>query len=162
METTPIVKPAPQQFPIHRAPLSELDPAWKIVDEYYEAVHVIARDSKPDFAATYFIDGAGVWLASSTQGIVGCIALRPLATIPHSAEIKRLYVQPAFRGHNIAASLYSALELYAREFSLHWLYLDTAAAMTAAQIFYSKLGFEPCPRYNDNPQAALFMRKKLL
>jgi GNAT superfamily N-acetyltransferase len=52
-----------------------------------------------------------------------------------------------------------ALEKYAREFGYKWLYLDTAANMKTAARFYERKGFLSCERYNDNPQAAIFMRK---
>ncbi len=42
-----------------------------------------------------------------------------------------------------------------------WLYLDTTDDMVAAQRFYAALGYELTTRYNDNPQATIFMRKDL-
>jgi len=33
--------------------------------------------------------------------------------------------------------------------------------MKVAARFYEKKGFERCERYNDNPQAAIFMRKTI-
>ena len=152
---------AQNQFTVQRVPAEERDDAWKIVQEYYEAAGVVARDARDDFAHIYFQDGAGVWLASLENSVVGCIALRPLATIAHSAEVKRLYVQPRLRGRGIAAALYQALELYARGCGYEWLYLDTTNEMVAAQRFYAALGYELTLQYNDNPQATIFMRKDL-
>jgi GNAT superfamily N-acetyltransferase len=146
---------------VHRAGREEIDAAWQIVSEYYDAAEVVARDSKEEFAANYFGDGAGVWLACAVGKTVGCIALRRLASIQDAGEVKRLYVRLEFRGHGIAAGLYEALEAYAAEIGYQFLYLDTAAGMRAAQHFYKLLGYQDCPRYNDNPQASLFMRKKL-
>jgi ribosomal protein S18 acetylase RimI-like enzyme len=148
-------------FHVHRASTDEMNLAWKILEEYYEAAKVQARDSRDDFEKVYFQDGAGFWLASKEKAVIGCIALRPLANFNNSGEIKRLYVQPVFRGLGVASVLYDALEAAAKEHGYHWLYLDTASDMTAAQKFYRQLGFETCDRYNDNPQAAIFMRKKL-
>ncbi|MHB8502883.1 MAG: GNAT family N-acetyltransferase [Candidatus Acidiferrales bacterium] len=148
-------------FTVQRVPADECDAAWKIVKEYYEAAGVIARDARDDFARIYFRDGAGVWVASMESDVVGCIALRPLATIARSGEVKRLYVQPRLRGRGIAAALYRSLELYARERGYEWLYLDTTAEMVAAQRFYAALGYELTQRYNDNPQATIFMRRDL-
>ncbi len=50
---------------------------------------------------------------------------------------------------------YFAMADYAR------IYLDTASQMVAAARLYERNGYERCGRYNDNPQAAIFMRKKL-
>ena len=149
------------QLSVHRAAAEECDAAWKIIEEYYEAAGVLARDAREDFARTYFGDGAGVWLATLENNVVGCVALRPLAGIAHSGEVKRLYVQPPYRGRGIAALLYESLELYARECGYEWLYLDTTDEMVAAQRFYATLGYELTTRYNDNPQATIFMRKDL-
>jgi GNAT superfamily N-acetyltransferase len=149
------------QLTVERVSLESIDAAWKIMEEYYEAASVVARDSREDFARLYFGDGAGVWLASLAKKVVGCIALRPLPAIANSGEVKRLYVQPKFRGHGIAAALYRSLELYARSHGYQSLYLDTTDEMIAAQKFYAALGYQPAPRYNDNPQATIFMRKDL-
>ena len=146
---------------VHRVPAEDCEVAWKIIEEYYEAAGVLARDAEDDFARIYFRDGAGVWLATVDDRVVGCIALRALASIAHSGEVKRLYVQPRFRGRGIAAALYEALDIYARECGYEWLYLDTTEKMAAAQRFYTALGYEFTPRYNDNPQATIFMRKEL-
>ena len=72
-----------------------------------------------------------------------------------------MYVQPANRGRGIAAALYGSLETNAENFGYQHLYLDTTDEMLAARSFYEALGYESCPRYNDNPQATLFMRKEL-
>lgn len=149
------------RFNVHRAPVEECDAAWGIIEEYYEAAVVVARDAREDFARIYFLDGAGVWLATLENNVAGCVALRPLEAIAHSAEVKRLYVRPRFRGRGIAAALYRALELYARERDYEWLYLDTTDEMLAARRFYASLGYELTTPYNDNPQATIYMRKKL-
>ena len=57
--------------------------------------------------------------------------------------------------------LFIDLEEYARERGYEWLYLDTTDEMVAAQRFYAALGYELTTRYNDNPQATIFMRKDL-
>ncbi len=151
----------PCQLSIRRVPAKDTEAAWNIIEEYYEAAGVIARDTKDDFARIYFCSGAGIWLAFLEDHIVGCIALRSLRAFPDSGEVKRLYVQPQHRGSGIAAALYQALELFARECGYQSLYLDTTDEMVAAQRFYSALGYKSAPRYNDNPQATIFMRKEL-
>lgn len=45
--------------------------------------------------------------------------------------------------------------------SADWLFLDTGADFTAAQSLYRERGYEACERYNDNPQAVFFYRKRL-
>jgi ribosomal protein S18 acetylase RimI-like enzyme len=146
---------------VRRVTSEESNAAWEIVEEYYEAAGVVARDAKDDFERIYFRDGAGVWLATIADTAVGCVALRSLAKFAHSGEVKRLYVRPQHRGRGIAAALYQSLEKYARERGYEWLYLDTTDEMVAAQRFYAALGYEKTSSYNDNSQATIFMRKDL-
>jgi GNAT superfamily N-acetyltransferase len=146
---------------ISRAGLSDLDDAWAIVTEYYDAVGVVAREDRPGFIDAYFSHGSGVWLARTAEGkVIGCIALRPLA-VPSSGEVKRLYVQPAWRGHGIAGLLLDALHDYAAAFGYQWLYLDSKDDLQAAIRFYERRGYHSCERYNDNSQATVFMRKHI-
>jgi GNAT superfamily N-acetyltransferase len=78
-----------------------------------------------------------------------------------SGEVKRLYVKPAMRGRKIADGLLGALEEYAVAFGYRTLYLDTKDDLLAAIKFYERHGYERCERYNQNPQATIFMRKGL-
>jgi GNAT superfamily N-acetyltransferase len=147
---------------VWRAAQEDLETAYKIVQEYYEAAVVLARDSFDEFARLYFSDGAGVWLARYEESVIGCIALRALPEYPFSGEIKRLYVQPAHRKAGVAQSLLENLEAYAVTFGYQWLYLDSAPGMDDAVRFYRRNGYETFSRYNSNPQATVFLRKSLV
>jgi GNAT superfamily N-acetyltransferase len=142
---------------ISRAGPGDLDQAWAIVTEYYDAVDVVAREDRPGFSSAYFSEGSGFWLARSGVKVVGCIALRPLDAFTASGEVKRLYVQPASRGQGIAGLLLDAVHEYARTAGYEWLYLDSKDDLAAAIHFYERRGYRPCARYNDNPQATIFM-----
>ena len=91
----------------------------------------------------------------------GCVMLRPLHEIPQASEVKRLYVRPAFRNLGLAHALMQAAEDHARREGQHWLYLDTKDDLHDAIRFYLSTGYTHCPRYNDNPQATIFLRKRL-
>jgi len=116
---------------ISRAGPQDLDQAWAIVTEYYDAVAVVAREDRPAFCSAYFSEGSGFWLARSSEKVVGCIALRPLDTLPAAGEVKRLYVQPASRGQGIAGLLLDALHEYAGTAGYQWLYLDSKDDLAA-------------------------------
>ncbi|HLZ13304.1 MAG TPA: GNAT family N-acetyltransferase [Candidatus Acidoferrum sp.] len=146
---------------IRKAGLPDLDAAFRIVEEYYAAARVVARDTKAEFQQYYFAERAGIWIASIKQNVVGCIALRELPEIPRSGEIKRMYVRPAHRGQGIAQSLLAALEQFASNAGYDSLYLDSATGMDVAIRFYRRHGYEPCERYNHNPQAAVFLMKRI-
>jgi len=87
--------------------------------------------------------------------------LKRLGPIPLAGECKRLYVRPKARGRRIADKLLDALEDFARSNGLRWIYLDTYDDLKAAIALYRKRGYVPCERYNDNPQATVFLRKSL-
>ena len=135
--------------------------ALQILNEYYEAVHVTLRDAPGALQSLLDDPASAMWLAKLTDEAVGCVVLRDLPSIPHAAECKRLYVRPAARGRHVATLLLDALEEHARNLNLKWIYLDTYDDLRPAIALYERRGYERCARYNNNPQATLFMRKRL-
>jgi GNAT superfamily N-acetyltransferase len=131
------------------------------VSEYYEEAGVQVREERAEFREQYFAEGAGVWLAGTGSEAAGCIALRKLGSLENCGEIKRMYVRSAHRGKGVAERLLGALEQYARNYGYVWLYLDTTGSMRAAGRFYERSGYLLCERYNENPQATIFMRKRI-
>ena len=87
--------------------------------------------------------------------------LRKLGTILFAGECKRLCVQPAARGRRIADKLLDAQGDFARSKGLRWIYLDSYDELKVAVALYRKRGYVSCARYNDNPQATVFLRKNL-
>jgi ribosomal protein S18 acetylase RimI-like enzyme len=75
-------------------------------------------------------------------------------------ECKRLYVVSDYRGHGLASRLMDHVEDVASRVA-DWIYLDTGGEFTAAQSLYRARGYEVCERYNDNPQAIFFYRKRV-
>jgi GNAT superfamily N-acetyltransferase len=152
---------AGRNFVIYLAAEAEIEAAYAIVQEYYTVASVVVRENQEEFRGQYFGEGAGVWLVEADSEAVGCVALRRLPCAAQAGEIKRMYVRQPYRGLGIADLLLEALERYAVECGYKWLYLDTAADMKAAARFYARKGFQACESYNENPQAALFMRKEI-
>lgn len=92
-----------------------------------------------------------ILLARSAAGEpVGCIAFRPMTT-PGVGEIKRLYVRPEARGHDLGRRLAEEIITFARGAGYHRIVLDTLASMASAQRLYLSLGFQPTEAYYDNP-----------
>jgi DNA-binding MarR family transcriptional regulator/GNAT superfamily N-acetyltransferase len=135
--------------------------ALAILQEYYEAVHVVRRDTPASVRKILGSPASGMWLAHIGDEVVGCVVLRKLESIPQAGECKRLYVRPSARGNRVSDKLMDALEASARDEGLEWIYLDTYDDLTAAIALYERRGYERCERYNDNPQATLFMRKQI-
>lgn len=81
---------------------------------------------------------------------VGCVALRPLP--PHGlCEIKRLYVRPQARGHDLGRRLAEGVITCARDARYTRILLDTLGSMHAAQRLYASLGFRPTMPYYESP-----------
>lgn len=87
--------------------------------------------------------------------LAGCCALRPLdgADYPNAAEMKRLYVRPAFRGLGLGRQLTEAILDLARNAGYACVLLDTLDDMASARTLYEDLGFEEVPPYYHNPIA---------
>jgi len=130
-----------------------------LLQEYYEAVSVIQRDTPAAIRKIIDTPCSGMSLAYLGEKAVGCVVLRTLGSIPFAGECKRLYVQPAVRRHRIADKLLDAQEDFARNNGLRWIYLDSYDDLKVAIALYRKRGYVSCERYNDNPQATVFLCK---
>lgn len=151
-----------RQEPVRIVRIGKIDDdALALLHEYYEAVHVVQRDAPGSVQKLIDAPASGLWLAYLGDEAVGCVVLRKLKSMPRASECKRLYVKPAARGNRIADLLLDAQEAYARSEGIEWIYLDSYDDLKAAITLYERRGYERCERYNDNPQATLFMRKYL-
>lgn len=75
----------------------------------------------------------------------GCVGIRPLAE--GVCELKRLYVDPAFRGLGVGRELALAAIRAARKIGYRKILLDTLPAMRIAVKLYRELGFAEAPAY---------------
>jgi len=90
----------------------------------------------------------------------GCVALRPFDH--ETAEMKRLYVRPRYRGTGLGRALTEAILEEARTRHYTAIRLDTLPQMTTAIALYRSLGFRDIPPYCTNPfPGALFLELQL-
>ncbi len=94
-------------------------------------------------------------LAWVDGALAGCCALRPFdaSDYANAAEMKRLYVRPAFRGLGLGRLLAEGILDAARAAAYHCVLLDTLDDMEAARALYEDLGFVEIPPYYHNPHA---------
>ena len=146
---------------VFRATQDEAATAFSLIEEYYEAIGVVVRDGRE--ALEHYLESpeSPIFLATVNGEPAGCVMLRPLPQVPGALEVKRLWVRTQFRRHGLAARLMLACEDFARAEGCAWLYLDTKDDLEAAIRFYLASGYEHCARYNDNPQATIFLRKHI-
>lgn len=93
----------------------------------------------------YVSPRGAIWLARADDAEIGCVALRPLPG--GTGEVKRMYVDRAWRGRGVGRALLETLIAHARAIGYRQLRLGTIADMTAARSLYHSLGFVPIDRY---------------
>ena len=99
-------------------------------------------------------------VAEVEYSLAGCVALKPLTD--QIAEVKRLYVRPAFRHLGLGEQLLRAVADAAYRLGYTTIRLDTLPSMTAAIHLYQRLAFVPIERYNDIPEpGALFFELRI-
>jgi len=97
----------------------------------------------------YARPGGVVLIAWDGAEAAGAIAYRMFE--PGVAEMKRLYVRPAYRGSGLGRELANELIEEARARGYRTVMLDTLVSMQAARELYRDLGFVPVEPYYDNP-----------
>jgi GNAT superfamily N-acetyltransferase len=165
-----------------RACSEHLLQAQILINEYYEALNIVKRDTPEEIAIFLTEDsGSATWIAfaeneEGKQVPAGVVVLRPLEAESHPTlrdikpvqgdkpllkECKRLYVRDKYRGLRIAHQLLDPMEAYAKEKGTKYIYLDSKDDLESALALYKKRGYTACERYNTNPQATIFLRKEL-
>ena len=108
-----------------------------------------------DLSKAYPAPLGGIFLARDGDVVGGCCAIRPLPDVDYSnaCEMKRLYVEPAFRRLGLGRDLAEAVIEFARDTGYQHLLLDTLDEMETARSLYHDLGFVEVEPYYHNPIA---------
>ena len=88
-------------------------------------------------------------LCKINNEFIACVAIRKINA--HTAELKRMYVHPAFREQGIGKNLLIKAIAFAKETNYSVIRLDTLNYMTPAINLYKKIGFYEIPAYYSNP-----------
>ncbi|GAA2334374.1 GNAT family N-acetyltransferase [Dactylosporangium salmoneum] len=92
---------------------------------------------------------------------VGCAGFRTFVEDETTAELKRMYVAPEFRGRGVAKALLLAIEGAAREAGRRRIWLETGTAQPEAIGLYERCGYiriEDFGHYKGYPDVRSFGR----
>lgn len=115
------------------------------LDAYFRAGWGEAADHYKQYHTLDGMACAAVAYIEGTPAACGCWR----AFDPVTAEIKRMYVRPAYRRQGIAGKIVAALEQHAAASGCHRAVLETGAEMPDAIAFYEKQGYRLVPNYSD-------------
>ena len=93
---------------------------------------------------------------------IGCGAFRKFDE--QNAEIKRMFVQPEYRGHGIGLNIVRELELWAKESNYTTCILETGKKQPEAISLYKKAGYTIIKSYGQykNVENSVCMMKAVL
>ncbi len=124
----------------------------------------VTRYGGPDEAAVdpvEFVPPVGLFLVAEVAGVpAGCGAWRVHG--PGVAEVKRVYVEPAFRRQGLAQLLMAELEDAAAAAGHRSVVLNSGSEQPEALALYAALGYTPVPGYGvyaDAPGAVFLGRQ---
>ncbi|MCR6712022.1 MAG: GNAT family N-acetyltransferase [Demequina sp.] len=132
-----------------------------------QQAELFARYGEPDADADFALDMPPDALVTSLVALteegepVGTALLRwsPFDSGAGSAEVKRLYVRPQFRGEGIARELMASIEAAALRAGAVSVVLETGVEQPEALGLYTSLGYdriEPYGEYMDDPRSVCF------
>ena len=139
------------QFPADRTALVALIreyAAWLAIDMSFQNFD----DEMAQIDTEYSLPKGLLWALQDGDKIVGCVGFKRLDDT--TAEVKRLYVQPAYRGQHWGYQLMQVVLGTTRQLGYQRLVLDTVPQTVKAQKLYVSMGFRPIPPYYHGPTLA--------
>ncbi|MDD3223626.1 MAG: GNAT family N-acetyltransferase [Clostridium sp.] len=108
----------------------------------------------------YGLPDGRLYIVKVENETAGCIGLRKIDS--ENCEMKRLYVRPEFRGHNIANKLVKMIIDDAKKIGYKSMLLDTLPFLEGAIHLYKKFGFYKIESYNNSPMdTSIYMKLDL-
>jgi putative acetyltransferase len=125
------------------------------------AALVTAQQRETRDVAAFAPDDDSAYLVAAIDGrAVACAGWRPLGG--GVAELRRMYVRPAFRGRGIARQLIVWVEEEALVAGCPIIRLDASPTLEAAIGLYLSSGYQPIPAYGraaGNPERVCFEKR---
>lgn len=134
--------------------LKELEQVKKLFLEYRQSLEIDLgfqdfEEELKSLPGKYTAPDGALLVAYVDGQAAGCIALRKIDE--GICEMKRLYVQDAYRGIRIGISLIEIIIEKAMHLHYDYMRLDTLPTMTKAQELYRSFGFYEIEPYVFNP-----------
>ncbi|SBS40260.1 putative N-acetyltransferase YsnE [Marinomonas spartinae] len=142
-------------YAIHQAVLPrDNEKVLSIFREYIAAapVNLDYQQNEQEFehlADKYALPDGTVLLIKKQDEVVGCGAFRRVDETV--CEMKRVYVRPSERGHQLGEKLVTQLIQYAKESGYQRMCLDVLEKFESARRLYGQLGFKLCDPVSYNP-----------
>lgn len=130
-------------------------------EEYYSKI-VGGVENRKSFITYNLSDCIHDVLIAYLDGLpIACAGLKRYSET--DVEIKRVWVEPQYRGHNIATNLMNKLEFTAKQQGFGRMILQTREIMTDAVNLYKKLGYCQIQNYPpyDNMKGAICFAKTI-
>lgn len=113
----------------------------RLTDKLDDELCSIYQTKKEDFEEYNRItDLKTVVLAYEEQDLVGCGCFKKFDET--TLELKRMFIEPAFRGRGIASAIVQELEKWGIELGYASAFLETGEGQPQAIQLYKKLGYE--------------------
>jgi GNAT superfamily N-acetyltransferase len=138
--------------------------ALRLLDEYLDDLEGRLSDwtrgGYVDAEAEKLVPPAGALLIGYVDGeAMACGAVHVFE--PGVAEIKRMFVTPAGRGHGLGRSILAALEHAALGLGCDVARLDSTEPLVEAMGLYRSAGYAEIEDYNQNPNATAWLERRL-
>ena len=108
----------------------------------------------------YNVPAGTLLLVYDGDKAIACAGVRKIDS--STAELKRMFVDPAYRGHQLGQQLLQMALAAAKQLGYSSIRLDTVPNMRSAIKLYESAGFRHIEPYRFNPMpGAIFMEKEL-
>jgi GNAT superfamily N-acetyltransferase len=134
--------------------IGELDEQLNAQPYTPESRHAFSVDKLLHEGVVFFITRSGEGQPA------GCGGLKLFGS--EYAEVKRMYVRPAYRGAGLGKAMLAHLAAHAQAHQVHILRLETGIYQTEAIGLYERWGFQrrpPFGEYTDNPLSVYFEKR---